>query len=786
VNSRIARSFLLVGFLFAADKVVALVRQILVGRTFGIGSQLDAFNAANNLPDMLFALISGGAMAVAVIPVLTETLDRDGRTAAWALFSRLANWAFLLTAILAAGLGLFADEFIAHVVVPNFDAGHQALTASLMRLDLIALLIFSISGLVMASLQAHKHFLLPGLAPIFYNGGLIFGVLVIVPAFGIYGLAYGTILGAALHLAVQVPALARYEFRWTPSLDWRSPGVIKAATLMGPRILTVAAIQAIFVATDNFASGLGTGAITALAYGWLILQVPETVLGSALGTVLLPTLAELAGRGRIAEYRRTVLRAIAAILAMTGPILALGIPLMLPAVRLVFEGRAFTAEGSEMVAAAARIFLIGLPAHALIEIAVRAFYARQDARTPLGTAAATAALFITLCFLLTPRLGYLGVAASSTLAYSFEAVLLLALLGRRWMTEFPKAVSFTVTNLCNLACRMCGQWGPEGYMRLSRRSDRGARENRLEGELGLVDWKKLVDEVAEYGVKKVLLRGGEVFLYPDIVPLLDYIHGKGIFIAIDTNGTQIGRFAEDLVRIGDVHLTISVDGPEEIHDSVRGRKGCFEEIREGLERLAEEERKSGKRISKSINFTISPHSLRGLGSMPEVAESLGISTLCLVPCYYVPEATGKKYERELRENFGCEAFSWRGFHHEDSGVDADELAAQLRAYKSALGGMTDYPYMPMSEAEYRTWFGGATTPVGSVKCANVERLIDIQPGGEADFCVDFPDYSIGNVREHTIAELWNGPRAGKFRAYRRKKPLAVCARCGARHMAEIK
>ena len=433
MNRRIARSFLLLGALFAGDKLLAMVRQVLIGRTFGVGSQLDAFNAANNLPDLVFALISGGAMAVAVIPVLTETLDREGRDSAWALFSRLANWAFLITAVLAAGLALFAQPFIAHVVVPNFDTAHQALTASLMRLDLFALLIFSVSGLVMGSLQALKHFLLPGLAPILYNCGLIVGVVVLVPRYGIYGLAYGTILGAGLHLAIQLPALVAFGFHWTPSLDWRTPGVLKAAKLMAPRILTVAAIQTIFVATDNFASGLGTGAITALAYGWLIMQVPETVIGSALGTVLLPTLSELADRGALDELRRMIRRASAITLALTLPVLAVGIPLMGPAVRLVFAGRAFTAEGAAMVAATASIFFIGLPAHALIETAARAFYARQDARTPLWTAVWTAAAFLGLCFVLTPILGYRGVAVANILAYSSEAVLLFGLLRIRGM-----------------------------------------------------------------------------------------------------------------------------------------------------------------------------------------------------------------------------------------------------------------------------------------------------------------------------------------------------------------
>ena len=433
MNRRIARSFLLLGFLFAADKGLAMVRQILIGRTFGISAQLDAFNAANNLPDLIFALISGGAMAVAVIPVLTETLDREGREAAWTLFSRLANWAFLITAVLACGLAIGAQAFISHVVVPNFDASHQVLTANLMRLDLFALLIFSVSGLVMGSLQAFKHFLLPGLAPILYNCGLIFGVIVLVPRYGIYGLAFGTILGAGLHLAIQIPALITRGFHWTPSLNWRSPGMLKAARLMGPRILTVAAIQTIFVATDNFASGLGTGAITALAYGWLIMQVPETIIGSALGTVLLPTLSELSDRGALDELRRMIRRAALVTLALTLPVMAVGIPLMGPAVRLVFEGRAFTAEGAVMVAATASIFLIGLPAHALIEIAARAFYARQNARIPLWTAVWTVGIFLVLCFVLTPALGFRGVAVSNVLAYSSEAVLLLILLRRRSM-----------------------------------------------------------------------------------------------------------------------------------------------------------------------------------------------------------------------------------------------------------------------------------------------------------------------------------------------------------------
>jgi MoaA/NifB/PqqE/SkfB family radical SAM enzyme len=343
--------------------------------------------------------------------------------------------------------------------------------------------------------------------------------------------------------------------------------------------------------------------------------------------------------------------------------------------------------------------------------------------------------------------------------------------------DFPAYVSFTITNVCNLRCKMCGQWSEEGYMH--------DMKERLRQELALDDWKRLVDELSEHGVQWVLLRGGEPFLFPGIIDLLDYINDSGIFLSIDTNGTMLKKFAADLVRIGNMHLTISVDGPEKIHDQVRGVEGSFQRTREGIEAIHALEKDTEKKISKSICFTISPYSYRGLGEMPHVARSLSIDSINIVPYYYVPDQIGQAYERELQTHLGCAAYSWCGFHHENSGVNVDEFLAQYDRYLKNLEDLENYPYMVLSKAEYRTWFEDATTPVGSDKCMNVEKLIDIQPNGEANFCVDFPDYVIGNVKEATIEELWNDKRAQRFRAYRREKPLAVCYRCGAKYIAEI-
>ncbi|MBN1782431.1 radical SAM protein [bacterium] len=343
--------------------------------------------------------------------------------------------------------------------------------------------------------------------------------------------------------------------------------------------------------------------------------------------------------------------------------------------------------------------------------------------------------------------------------------------------HFPEYVSFTVTHACNLSCRMCGQWSAGGYIR--------KRQKKLTC-MQLSDWKRLVDEAANHKIRFILIRGGEPFLYKGIMDLVAHIHGKGIFVSIDTNGTCLENFAEELVRFSNMHITFSVDGPQSVHDEVRGMKGSFSKIKENIALLARLEKGKKKKISKSICFTISPYSYRGLGKMPDVARRMRIGSINIVPYFYIPSQTGRTYEKELRENFNTRAYSWKGFRHESSGIDFEVFLEEYRKYRAGLGNVVNFPYMDFTEEDYRIWFRDATTPVGDQACMNIEELIDVQPDGDANFCVDFPDYSIGNVLEASIGEIWIGPKARLFRDYRRRKPLAVCARCGAKYISLIK
>ncbi len=427
---RVVNASALVAFFFGLSKLTGLLRQRIVGGAFGLGSALDAFNVANNVPDLLFTLISGGALAIAFIPLLTQALDRDGRDALWRLFSLVTNLAFLVTAALAVLVAAFADPLV-RLTASFTDPAQQRLVADLMRWNLLATLIFSISGLVMGSLQAQQHFLLPALAPVVYDLGQIAGVLWLPESLGVHRLVFGVIGGAALHLAVQIPGLVRYGFRWTPRVTLADAGVRQVLRLMGPRVVTIAFFSLIFIVNDRIASGLSAGAVTALTFGWQIMQMPQTVLGTAVGVAFLPTLADLVARGRRDELRRVLRRGLAAMAVLTAATAVAAWVLLPPAVRIVFEGGAFTADDTGLVVLAARLFMLGLVGHSLKEVTARAFYAHQDARTPLALAAVNFLTFALLGWWLTPAWGFAALAIANSASFSLEAVLMLVILRRR-------------------------------------------------------------------------------------------------------------------------------------------------------------------------------------------------------------------------------------------------------------------------------------------------------------------------------------------------------------------
>jgi putative peptidoglycan lipid II flippase len=418
---------------FLANKILAIGRQIVIAGAFGTSVDYDAFVAAFRLPDILFLLISGGALGTAFIPILSERLthrpadDPDG----WRLASSVLNTILLITVALAVVAAILALPIVRWFISPGFSPEAQVLTANLMRLTLISTIIFSISSLIGAVLHAHQHFLLPAVAPLIYNLGIMVGAILLAPSVGVYGLIYGAILGAVGHLLIQVPGLLRYGLRYRPGFGWDDPGLRQVARLMGPRVLNVAVIQVNFIVIFNLASRLGAGSVSALDYGWDLMQMPQTIIGSAIGIVLFPTMSELAAQGDIARLRRTLAQTLRIMLALAIPAMVGLIVLGQPIIRVLFERGEFGPESTAAVYQALQFWALGLIAHSALEVVNRVFYAQKDTITPLLSSLVSMVINLALALALYRQLLAGGLALSNGVAVTIEVLIMLIIAHRR-------------------------------------------------------------------------------------------------------------------------------------------------------------------------------------------------------------------------------------------------------------------------------------------------------------------------------------------------------------------
>jgi putative peptidoglycan lipid II flippase len=429
-RAHMARSSLIVMAAFAAAKLIGLLRERAIAHQFGATAEYDAYIAAFKIPDLLFMLIAGGALVSAFLPVFADALARDDEDEAWTIASGVTNVVFAVTLVLAALAAMAAPWLVQHIIAPGFNPAQQALAADLMRIVLVSTLVFAVSGIQMGILNAYQHFLLPALAPIAYNFGILIGALWLAPRYGIRGLAYGVVIGAVLHLLVKVPGLAHYGFRYKPIAGLHVAGVRLVLWLMWPRVLALGTVQVVLIVSTALASALTTGSLSALNYAWIISQMPQTILGTAVATVAFPTLAEYAALGRLAQLRATTVGALRVLIALSVPA-AVGLWVLgPPLIDILLRTGRFDQTAADATLAALRMFALGLVGHVMLEVVARAFYAQKNTLTPLYIAVVAMVLNVTLALLLVRPLLHAGLALANSVAVSLEVVLALWILGR--------------------------------------------------------------------------------------------------------------------------------------------------------------------------------------------------------------------------------------------------------------------------------------------------------------------------------------------------------------------
>ncbi|MFC1627294.1 murein biosynthesis integral membrane protein MurJ [Patescibacteria group bacterium] len=457
-----AASVLMVAVLFS--RLLGLLRdRFLAGTFFGAQTawQLDVYFAAFRLPDMIFQLLVVGALSAAFIPVFSQYLNKDKKSA-WQVASTVITLGLTLFLALALIIALFAKP-LSRLIAPTFSAPEITLMANLTRYLIIAQGSFLVSSFITGILQSHQFFLIPALAPIAYNLGIIFGISALTPIFGIYGPVIGVILGAFLHLLVQLPLLKSLGFRFKPSFNFKHSGVRRIGRLMLPRTLALAVTQIELTVAVYIATSLSAGSLAIFYFAQHLNALPVGLFGATIGQAALPSLSQQAEPDSLEKFKNLFLSSLRQVLYLSLPASMILLILRIPVVRLAFGAKGFPWEATLLTGKVVAFFAISVFAQSAIQILVRGFYALSNTRIPLLLGAIAVAINVPLSFYLGLKtgLGILGLSLAISITSLVHALLLFIFLSKKLGGFDKKAIHLPFLKM-SIATLLTGLalWGP--------------------------------------------------------------------------------------------------------------------------------------------------------------------------------------------------------------------------------------------------------------------------------------------------------------------------------------
>ena len=436
-NKQIARATGTVMIAIFLGQIAGLARGIIVARTFGASPELDAFSAANRVSEILFLLVAGGALGSAFIPTFTGLLAKNENVSAWRLASAIANAVTLTLSLLALLAAFFAPQVVRYAFGISNESEIFTLTISLMRIQLISAVIFGLGGLVIGILNAHQIFLIPALTPAMYQFGIIFGALVLSPKMGIYGLAWGVVIGAGLYLLVLIPSLLKQKGLYTFTLGLDNPNVKHVILLMGPRLLGVAVVQINFLVNTRLALQMSPGSASGLTYGFSLMLMAQAIIAQSVAIAVMPTFSAQHALGQTGEMRGSLAATLRGVILLALPA-SIGLMLLRePLISALYQRGQFDELDTQIVSWALLWYAAGIVGHSIMEILTRAFYAQHDTKTPviIGTIAMGLNVAFSLAFIkVFEFVGWMphgGLALANSLATALEAIVLFIVMRKR-------------------------------------------------------------------------------------------------------------------------------------------------------------------------------------------------------------------------------------------------------------------------------------------------------------------------------------------------------------------
>ena len=414
------------------SRFLGIFRDRILAGEFGAGDTLDIYYAAFRIPDLVFNLLVLGTLSAGFVPIFTGLIknplskikgifswEKNGE--AWELASSILSIIGLML-IIFCGVGILAAPLFMKLIAPGFTEENRAIATSLTRIMFLSPLLLGISSVFGGILQSFKRFFVYSLSPILYNVGIIIGVLYLVPVFNIYGLAIGVVLGALLHLAVQIPLIIKLGFRLKLRFNLKDRNVREIGRMMFPRAMSLAISQINLLVITVIASTLVSGSLAVFNFANNIQSFPVGVFGISFAVAAFPTLSAVAFSRRKLVYNFS--SAIRQILFFVVPATVLLITLRAQIIRVILGTGAFDWEDTVLTLRTLGFFAISLFAQATLPLLVRMFYARHNSLTPfiIGLASALANVFLSIW--LAAKFGVAGLA----LAFSISSIINFVLL----------------------------------------------------------------------------------------------------------------------------------------------------------------------------------------------------------------------------------------------------------------------------------------------------------------------------------------------------------------------
>lgn len=434
---RLARPAGLAGAATLASRVLGLARETIIAAIFGAGNEMDAFNVAFRIPNLVRDLFAEGAMSAAFVPTFTRHLTLHGREDAWRVGNNVINALMLVTGVLVVLAMIFARPIVSayasdYAAVP----GKLDLTIRLTVVMLPFLTLTAVAAAAMGMLNSLNHYFVPALSPSMFNVVTIvcaFALVPAMPAFGwppIMAIAIAAVLGGAAQIALQLPPLAREGFRYRPRLDARDPALRDVLTLMGPGTIGLAATQINVLVNTELATAQGTGAVSWLSYAFRLMYLPIGLFGVSIATAVLPASARHAATDDTPAIRDTVSRGLGLMAMLNVPATFGLIVLATPIVRLLFERGQFQPADTAATAAAVQLYAVGLMGYSTSRIVSPVFYALGRSRVPVAASLVSVTTNLVASLLLVRALGFRGLALGTSIAALANGGVLLILMRR--------------------------------------------------------------------------------------------------------------------------------------------------------------------------------------------------------------------------------------------------------------------------------------------------------------------------------------------------------------------